>query len=109
MNVLLDHGAPQGVAWSLRSHSVSSALSKGWDRLHNGAPLKAAEDAGFDVLLTTDRGIRYQQNLKERRIALVVITGTTKWARVKLHVGKIVDAVDASTPGSYIEVEVPFE
>ena len=65
----------------LPGHTVHTAQSKGWDRLDNGALLNAAEEAGFDLFLTTDRRIRYQQNLKARRIALVVLTGSTKLGR----------------------------
>ena len=64
---------------------------------------------GFDLLFTTDNGIRYQQNLRNRKIAIVVLTGTTKWARVKLHLDRIAARVDAAKPGSYAEVEIPFE
>jgi hypothetical protein len=67
--VLFDHGTPKGLALVLSEHIVHTAQSKGWDRLDNGALLNAAEEAGFDLLLTTDRQIRYQQNLKARRIA----------------------------------------
>jgi hypothetical protein len=63
MLILFDHGAPRGLIRGLPGHSVSTAQSRGWDRLSNGALLKAAEEAGFDLLLTTDRRIRYQQNL----------------------------------------------
>jgi len=61
-----------------------------------------------DLLLTTDRGIRYQQNLTGRRIAIVVLAGTTKWSRVQLHLERIAAVVNAATPGSYTEVDVPF-
>jgi len=70
--------------------------------------LKAAEQDGIDLLLTTDSRIRYQQNLKNRRIAIVVLTGTTKWSRVRLHMEQIAAAVNAALPGSYIEVAIPF-
>ena len=109
MLILFDHGAPRGVARALRSHTVVTAISKGWDRLSNGALLKAAEEAGFDLLFTTDNGIRYQQNLGDRKIAIVVLTGTTKLARVKLHLDRIAARVDAAKPGSYAEVEIQFE
>jgi hypothetical protein len=109
MLILFDHGAPRGVARALRSHAVSTAISRGWDRLSNGELLKAAEEAGFDLLFTTDNGIRYQQNLLGRRIALVVLTGTTKWARVRLHLDRISACVDAAMPGSYAELDIPFE
>jgi hypothetical protein len=71
--------------------------------------LKAAEGAGVDVLLTTDRRIRHQQNLSTRRIALVVLTGSTKWSRVRQHADRIAAVIASATPGSYSEVEIPFE
>jgi hypothetical protein len=71
--------------------------------------MNAAEEAAIDLLLTTDRRIRYQQNLAGRRIALVVLTGTTKWARVRLHLERVAAVVDAATPGRYTEVEIPFK
>jgi hypothetical protein len=81
--VLFDHGTPKGLARALSSaHTVHTAQSKGWDTLSNGALLDAAEEAGFELLLTTDRRIRYQQNPQVRRIAIVVLTGSTRWSRV---------------------------
>ena len=81
----------------------------GWDRLSNGDLLKAAEDASFGVFLTTDRRIRFQQNLANRKIAIVVLSGSTKWTRVRLHCERIAAAVDAVTPASYTEVYIPFD
>jgi hypothetical protein len=94
---------------ALSMHIVVTAKEKGWDRLSNGELLHAAEQAEVDVLFTTDQRIRYQQNLKDRRIALVVLTGTTKWARVRLFLDRIVDAVNRAVPGSYTEVQIPFD
>jgi hypothetical protein len=71
--------------------------------------LKEAEDEAVDVLLTTDQNIRHQQNLIGRKIGLVVITGTTKWSRVRSYLERIAAAVNATTPGSYTEVEIPVE
>ena len=68
-----------------------------------------AEEDAVDLLLTTDQGIRYQQNLTGRKIAIVVLTGTTKWSRVRLYLERITVAVNAAKPGSYTEVEIPFE
>lgn len=108
MLILFDHGTPKGLIRALVGHTVHTAQSRGWDTLNNGLLLTAADTAGFDVLLTTDRRIRYQQNLSARRIALVVLTGSTKWSRVREHCDRIADTVAAATPGSYIEVEIPF-
>jgi len=85
---------------------LTTARRKGFG---NGALLDAAEEAGFELLLTTDRRIRHQQNLGVRRIALVVLTGSTKWSRVRQHADRIAAVVVAATPGSYAEVEIPFE
>ena len=66
MLILFDHGTPKGLIRALPGHTVHTAQAKGWDALSNGALLKAAEEAGFAVLLTTDGRIRYQQNLSAR-------------------------------------------
>jgi hypothetical protein len=108
MRILFDHGTPRGLARALADHTVITAYAQGWDRLNNGALLRAAEDAAVDVLLTTDQRMRYQQNLAGRKIALVVLTGTTRWTRVRLHLERIAVAVHAATPGSYTEVPIPF-
>ena len=93
MLVLFDHGTPKGLARALSRHTIQTAQAKGWDTLSNGALLNAAEEAGFELLLTTDRRIRYQQNLRVRRIALVVLTGSTRWSRVRQHADRIAAAV----------------
>jgi hypothetical protein len=74
----------------------------------NGELLKAAEEAGFAVLLTTDKNITAQQNLKSRAIAIVVL-GNSQWRIVQRHVRKIAATVNAATPGSYSEVDIPFK
>ena len=91
----------------LHGHTVEEALARGWDRLTNGELLKVAEEAGFDVLLTTDKNIQYQQNLKGRRIAIVVL-GNPQRPAVHRYIERVVAAVNAATPGSYAEVEIPF-
>lgn len=98
-----------GLARALSGHTVHTAQSKGWDTLDNGSLLNAAEDAGFDLLLTTDRRIRHQQDLRTRRIALVVLTGSTKWSLVRQHTDRIAAAVAAATPGGYVEIQIPLE
>jgi len=71
--------------------------------------LDAEEQAGMDLLLTTDRRIRYQQNLAGRRIAIVVLSGTTKWSRVRLHAQRIAAVVATAQLGSYTEIDIPFD
>jgi hypothetical protein len=92
----------------LTGHAVTEARDRGWDRLSNGDLLTEAERAGFDVLLTADKNIRYQQNLTTRKIAIVVLS-TPQWPIVRLHTEKIAAAVNAAVPGSYVEVNIPIE
>jgi hypothetical protein len=108
MRILFDHGTPSGLARSLVGHEVTEAIERGWERISKGELLKKAEAAGFELLLTTDKRIRYQQNLKGRKIAIVVL-GNSAWRMARKHVDRIVAAVDASVPGSYAEVEIPFK
>lgn len=108
MRVLFDHGTPSGIAQSLAAHEVTLAIDRGWDKVSNGELLTKADAAGFEVLLTTDKNIQYQQNLKGRKIAIVVL-GNSAWRIVKLHLDRIAAALNEATPGSYAEVEIPFE
>ncbi len=107
MRILFDHGTPSGIVGSLSGHDVTEAIERGWDRISNGDLLKEAEAAGFDVLLTTDKRIRYQQNLTGRKIAIVVL-GNSTWRVVRLHLDRIAQAVAEATPGSYAEVDIPL-
>jgi len=107
MLVLFDHGTPRGLSRSLEGHIVKRAQELGWDRLTNGELLTQAEKAGFEVLVTPDKNIRYQQNLASRKIAIVVI-GNPRWPILRLHAEVVVSAVNAAAPGSYTEVEIPF-
>ena len=73
-----------------------------------GELLAAAEEAGFDLLLTTDKNMRYQQNLGGRRLAIVVL-GQQQWPQLRNHIQRVVEAVNAAASGSYIEVTIPTE
>ena len=79
--------------------------------MENGDLLTVAEAAGFEVLVTTDKNLRYRQNLTGRKIAgrklAVVVLGKGRWSLIKPHVAQIVAAVNAATPGSFAEVEIP--
>lgn len=108
MLVLFDQGTPLPIAGFLLEHTVKTASQLGWATLTNGELLRVAEEAGFQVLLTTDQNLPYQQNLKIRKIAIVVL-GRNRWSLVKTVLPKVVEAVNGATPGSYVTVEVPDE
>ena len=107
MLVLFDHSTPAPLSSYLTGHAVTETRTRGWDTLSNGDLLAEAERAGFDVFLTADKNIRYQQNLAGRRIAVVVLS-TPQWPLVRLHTARVAAAVNEATPGSYVEIDIPF-
>jgi hypothetical protein len=107
MLILFDQATPGPMRSYLKGHLVRTAAQQGWERLRNGELLNVAEEAGFEMLLTTDKNMRYQQNLAGRKIAVLVL-GQQDWGLLRPHVQVVVDAVNAATPGSYTEVEIPF-
>ncbi len=106
--VLFDNGTPRKVAGCLTDHTVIRARQLGWHQLKNGDLLAQAEAGGFDVLLSTDKNMQYQQNLSGRKIALIVL-GQQQWPLVQLYLDRVAAAVNAAQPGSYTEVEIPFK
>ena len=103
MRVLFDQGTPAPLRRQRVGHTVDTVYERGWSTLKNGALLSIAEQAGYDVLMTTDQQLRYQQNLTGRRLAIVVLL-TTSWPRIQLHVATIQAAIDSLVPGSYQEI-----
>ena len=81
MSILFDKGTPRPLRRQLFGHEVETSVERGWDTLANGVLMDRAEEAGFDVLLTTDQSIRYQQNMSTRQIAVVVLMNTS-WPRI---------------------------
>jgi hypothetical protein len=107
MRILFDQATPVPIRPYLEGHTVRTAAQEGWDRLKNGELLTAAEQAGFDLLLTTDKNMLYQQNLAGRKIAIVIL-GQQQWPQLRPHILRVIEAVNAAVPGSYAEVEIPF-
>lgn len=106
MRIVFDQGTPVPLRQSLPHHDVATAYERGWSQLTNGELLDAAERDGFEVLITTDLNLKYQQNLSTRRIAVVALS-TPSWPRIQQALSIVVSAVDSATLGSYKEVEIP--
>ena len=104
MRILFDHNTPDPLRDSLRNYTVSTTAERGWERLTNGRLLDAAEEAGFDILLTADKGFQHQQNLTFRRIAIVILS-RGNWPDVKVSIPRILDAVKAAKGGTCTLVE----
>ncbi len=108
MHIVFDKNVPVGVRRFLSKHEVRTFSEMRWHpQLENGALLNAAEEAGFDLMITSDQNIRHQQNLTRRRLALIVL-GSNIWPLVREHGAAIADRVDAATPGSYAFIEMPL-
>ena len=95
MKILFDANAPASLAHFPRGHEVVRADELGWQGLENGALLDAAENAGFDLLLTCDRNVRYQQNFTSRKLALVVLS-SNHWPILRRVAARIASAVDCA-------------
>ena len=107
MKIILDENVPQNLRLLIEGgHTVVTTWYQGWSGLKNGALLDAAEAAGFDLFVTADRELSYQQNLTGRKMALVVLS-TNNWSFIKEGIGEIMAAIDAAAPGSYTEVKIP--
>jgi hypothetical protein len=107
MRILFDHGTPAPLIPFPEGHAVTKAKQAGWDRLVNGEFLNAAEATGFELLVTPDKNVRYQQNLEGRQIAIIVL-GNAQWPVLRRYVDRVVVAVNAATPGNFAEVEIPY-
>ncbi len=94
-------------ACSSKVATVVTAWYQGWSGWKNGALLDAAEQAGFDLFITADQELSYQQNLASRRIALVVLS-TNNWSFIEANISAVMVAIDAVRPGSYTVVEIPL-
>jgi hypothetical protein len=105
VKILFDQGTPVPLRTHLAGHTVSTAYEMSWHTLQNGELLAAAEAGGFAVLVTTDSNLKYQQNLRERKIATVVLLSTS-WPKIKQHVDAVVAAVNGATNGGYYEVAI---
>ena len=102
MRVLFDQGTPAPLREHLPGHEVSTTFERGWSRLKNGDLLTAA-DCDFDVLVTTDRNLRYQQNLTDRKTAILILP-TTSWPKLRDRTKAILDALNQIRPGDYVEL-----
>ena len=106
MHNLFDQGTSAPLREALTQHEVSTAYERGWSELSNGELLDAAEREGFALMVTTDSNLRHQQNLEDRRLAIVVLSSTS-WPRIQRAINAAVGAINAARPGSYVEVEIP--
>jgi hypothetical protein len=100
VRLLLDENLPRSLTRLLGSHEVTTVAEAGWAGTKNGELLRLA-DGTFDVLLTADKNLRYQQNLAHRRIAIVEIF-TNRRQVLEAHAHRLVALLDQVKPGAYL-------
>ena len=105
MRILFDQGTPVPLRKYLTEHSVTTAYEEGWSNLSNGDLLKSAEDKGYQIFVTTDRNLRYQQNLSDRQIAIVVLLSTS-WPKIRTQTDKICGVINEIKLGDYAEISI---
>jgi hypothetical protein len=105
VKILFDANTPAPLARFLRGHEVVRADELGWQGLENGALLDAAEQAGFDLLLTCDQNVRYQQSFVSRKLALVILF-SNHWPTLRRIAARIATAVDFVQTGNIVRVDV---
>lgn len=105
MKILFDQGVPAPLRKHLAGHEVDTAFERGWSNLGNGALLDCAEADGYQLLVTTDRNLRHQQNLAGRQVAIVVLLAAS-WPRIRQRLDDIGAVVEQVAPGQYREVPI---
>ena len=105
MKILFDQGTPVPLRRFLPDHLISTAYEKGWSSVKNGDLIQNAENEGFEALVTTDRNLKYQQNLSNRRIAIVVLLSTS-WPKIQTKTNEIDAALRNIPPTGYIEIPI---
>ncbi len=103
MRILFDQGTPVPLRNQLPGHDIATAHEEGWSTLSNGDLLAQAEAGAFELLITTDRQLRYQQNLTGRQLAILVLP-TTSWPIIREHSMPIAEAINKLSPGEYLEL-----
>jgi hypothetical protein len=105
MRILFDQGTPVPLRQYLTEHIVTTSYEEGWSNLSNGDLLKSAEEKGYQILVTTDRNLRYQQNLSDRQIAVVVLLSTS-WPKIRMQTDKVCGVINVIKLGDYVEISI---
>jgi hypothetical protein len=105
MNILFDNSVPWGISRFLEGHTVKSAKKMGWATLENGNLLTAAELGGFDVLITSDQNLPYQQSFTTRRIAVLILS-TNHWPTIERVVARVSSAIDFLQASQVVRLEI---
>jgi len=104
--VLFDKNVPYPLRRHLSNFEVKTAEEERWGQIENGELIERAEQADYQILVTCDQNVRYQQNLTHRTLSMVVL-GSNIWPSVKNKLEEIQEAVRVASPGSFQFIEIP--
>ena len=107
MRILFDHSVPRQLRRHFLDHEVDVAEERGWEALDNGALLDRVEEAGYEVVITADKNMPYQQNLGRRKLALIIL-GTNRWPLIVPRIWDIRNALKGIQSGEVREVPIPM-
>jgi hypothetical protein len=106
LRVLFDQGVPVPLRRLLEKHEVVTAFERGWHILSDNDLLASLEAEGFEVLVTTDQSLPYQQALNQRRFAVLVLT-STDWRLIRDYGARIAEAINTLAPGDCLRFVLP--
>jgi hypothetical protein len=104
--LIFDQSAPRGLRNLLTGFDISTASEMGWASISNGDLLTKAESGGFDVLVTADQNIPFQNNMTGRKLAIVSLD-TNHWLSIQASPQLVQEACERASPGSYVRVQFP--
>ena len=105
MKILFDQGTPVPLRRFLHPHSVDTSAERGWSTLQNGDLLNQAEAEDYEAFITTDGNLKYQQNLENRKIRILVLS-TTSWPRIRKKTDQVRSDLESLEEGGYKEVDI---
>ena len=105
MRILFDHNTPRPLRRYLPEHTVETASERGWEAIRNGSLLDNAEREGYEIVISADQSMSYQQNIARRQLGLVVLL-SNRWSDVELRVDDIRAALEGIQPGELREVPI---
>ena len=105
MRILFDNNTPKPLRRYLTEHTVDTANEKGWAELRNGNLLDSAEREGYEIVITADQSMRYQQNIARRQVGVVVLL-SNRWPEVQMRIEEIHAALEGIQPGEFRELPI---
>jgi hypothetical protein len=104
LRILVDESLPRHFVAEITGHDVSTVRDQGWLGLRNGVLLRAAAERGFDVLVTADRSVEFQQNLEKLQIAVIILGGQNRLPDLKRLVPQLQEVIAAVEPGTAVRI-----